>query len=369
MDLTPTDEQKALREVAADFLSDAHPVHRMCELAERSEGWNSATWGPIADMGWLGLSVPPELGGAGATAVEEAVLFEELGAALLGGPIFSTVALCVPLLSVAPNAQRLVSQAVSGDRSYALAWALDEPHAPLICDAQDGLAVDGVDENGEPLRITGTRTWVLSAGHADSLLVPVRTAAGTEVLSVDRADVELLPLPTMDATRPAWDVRFDGTKADRILSSEEAPAALTIMRRRASLLACAEAVGVSARLLAMTKAYATEREQFGRPIGSYQAVSHQVADMYVDLELGRSLLLWAALDDSDMSVTAAASRILPAAVASAERAIQLHGGIGMTWDSALHRYYKRALLLLALCGPPHALRDQVAKTLLDPERG
>lgn len=368
MDLTPTSEHEALREVVAAFVAETTPPHRFAEIFDGGDdpATDPSVWARLAEMGLLGLSVPEDLGGAGAGLVEETILFEELGAGLLPAPVFSTVALCLPLLVAAPDAPDLVPPVVDGSRRYAL--AATGGHAPsLVGSAEDpvdpGILVAGPAEAPE---LSGERTWVLDAAGADGLLVPVATPAGPAVYLVDAdAATSVTRMSAIDRTQPAFRVQFSRARARLLLAPAIASTALATVRRRTALLASAEAVGISRRMLSTTADYCSTRTQFGRPIATYQGVSHQLADTYIDVELARSLVLWAALEPTDTATLATAVEALPAAVRASERAIQLHGGIGMTWDAVLHRYYKHALLRHALVPRPGLLRAALARTLLD----
>ena len=264
---------------------------------------------PLADLrelGWLGVSVPEERGGGGLSFVDEAILFEEAGRALYAGP-FLTTAVVLPAL---PE--------VDDD-----AWSVE----------LDGLVpqLDGVDK---VLRET-----------------------------MEACDAEGETLPTVDETRPLG--RLRATNGSRFEGGFE-PVRLRLLAGLA-----AEAVGVAQKALELGVAYVSDREQFGKKIGTYQAVSHPLADTYVETELARSLAYWAAWcvaeDDEQAPVAVAAAKGMAAetAVAACERSIQVHGGIGFTWEHVLHRYYKRAQWIDAFGGHAAKQREVVAAALLD----
>ena len=262
-----TEEQEQLRREARSLLEGREP-----------------TWQELADLGWLGVSVPEEQGGAGLGFVEEAVLIEELGRALYPGPYFATVTLALPALP--PEGQ---GQIVRGERTFTL--ALDGQPAP----------------------------------------------------DRERVDEEAMV--------------SDESLRDRI-------------RTRAFAALAAEAVGIAKKALELSVDYAKTREQFGKPIGIYQAVSHPLADTYRETELARSLAYWAAWcvaeGDEEAPIAAAAAKAYASeiAVIACERAIQIHGGIGFTWEHPLHRYYKRAQWIESFGGYPAAQRAEVADFLL-----
>jgi alkylation response protein AidB-like acyl-CoA dehydrogenase len=306
MDLAFTDLQDELRAQARGFLE-----------ATPEPGWEA-----LAELGWTGACVAEEHGGAGLTFLEEAVIHEEAGRALLHAPLWSTS--CVlPLLPAEDQAA-----VAAGSASWTLAVG------PLVPDLDTAthVAVPG-----------GDTVW--------------------ELVGFERE-----VLPTNDATRPLGVV--SGGEPGRALFSSDA---LPALRTRSLAILALEAVGVGTRALELAVAYVKERTQFGRPIGSYQAVSHPLASAYTELELARSLAWWAAWcvaeDDPQAALAAAAAgaEAAEAAVATCERAIQAHGGIGFTWEHVLHRLYKRALWIRAWEASPAQLRAEVASELL--ERG
>jgi alkylation response protein AidB-like acyl-CoA dehydrogenase len=310
-----TDEQESLRREARAFLAQHAPAERVAELADSETGWDPDSWRRLAELGWLGVSVPEEHGGAGLGFVEEAVLLEELGRALYPGPYFSTVALALPALT-----PELQAEVAAGEAR----WSAEV----------DGLVPD-----------LGSVDWVVAEDAAA------------------RAEGEMLE--TMDATRRLGRLAPD---------AERRPLDGAIDRPRALAALAVEAVGVARRALELGIEHARSRTQFGRPIGVYQAVSHALADTYAETELARSLAYWAAWcveeDDPEAPVAAAAAKAFAAdaAVAACERAIQVHGGIGFTWEHILHRYYKRAQWIEAFGGFGSVLRAEVAGELLAGER-
>lgn len=305
MDLTFTPEQDALREQARAFLA-ANP---------------EPSWRELAALGWTGVSIAEEDGGAGLTFVEEAVLFEELGRALYRGPYFSTIAVALPAL---PSDLR--AEVASGEASWTLAFG---PLVPDL-DTADRIAIVG----------------------------------GDGIYELEGAERELLT--TTDETRPLGVVR--GGEPGRRLADASV---LEEVRSRSLAALAIEACGVARRALEHAIEHARTREQFGKPIGVYQAVSHPLADAYTRVELARSLSLWAvwcvAEDDEQAAVAAAAAKAFAAeaAVQVCETAIQVHGGIGFTWEHVLHRLYKRALWIESFTASSTTLRAEVAASLLD----
>jgi alkylation response protein AidB-like acyl-CoA dehydrogenase len=306
--LTP--EQEALRSEARRYLQERFPAERVAELADSPAGWDPASWGELAELGWLGVSISEEEGGAGLGFVEEAVLLEELGRALYPGPYFSTVALALPAL---PAEER--SRVAGGE----VRWSAE---------------VDGV---------------VPDLGLVDRVVTDDGAAP---------ADGEVLE--TMDSTR-----RLGRLAAG---AREPLPGAIDRPRLRAAL--AAEAVGIAQRALEYGVEHAKGRQQFGKAIGVYQAVSHSLVDAFMATELARSLAYWAAWcvaegqPEQASAAAAAKAYASEAAVSACERSIQVLGGTGFTWEHPLHRYYKRAQWIQAFDGFPAVQRAEVAAELL-----
>lgn len=304
MDFSFTDEQQELKSEARRWLAERFPLDR---------DWEAETdaWSELAELGWLGVTVPEDEGGAGLSFVEEAILLEELGYALYPGPYLATVGYALPLLGPEQRAK-----VAAGEER----WSVE---------------------------IHGLVPWLGSVDFVDADGGAAYRAAGEE-------------LPTVDPSRPLGRLeRGEGTPL---------PGKRSLPRMRTAD-AC-EAVGVAQRALELGIEHVSTREQFGKPIGVYQAVSHALADTYADVELARSLAYWAAwcvaTDDEQASVAAAAAKAfaVEAAVTACERSIQVHGGTGFTWEHPLHRYYKRALWLQGVGASPAKLRAAVADAIL-----
>jgi alkylation response protein AidB-like acyl-CoA dehydrogenase len=320
MDFSFTDEQEQLRREARTFLADRYSFERVAELADSEAGWDPASWKELVELGWIGVSAPEDAGGAGLGFMEEAVLFEELGRALYPGPYFSTVALALPELPA-----DIAHEAIAGG----VRWSA---------------SLDG--------------TLVPDLAIVDRVLV----ARDGKLLAL-AAEGEALP--TMDSTRRL------GRLADGLDGEEVGDAsALERMRVRAFAALALEAVGMAQRALELSIEHAKTREQFGKPIGIYQAISHKLADSYQLTELARSLAYWAAwavsVEDEEAPVAAAAAKAYASdvAVTVCEYAIQAHGGIGFTWEHPLHRYYKRAEWIQSYGGFPSAQRAEIAAAIL-----
>jgi alkylation response protein AidB-like acyl-CoA dehydrogenase len=362
MDFAFTEEQEMLRASARELMAERYPIDRVAKIAD-GEGLDRSEWAVVAELGWPGISVPEEAGGAGLSFLEEAVVIEELGRALYPGPFFSTVVLGLEALRQAgyPEPMRAIA---AGERIATVAWAgedgrFDVDPAPKIqWDEQNDL-------------MSGIRLFVPDVALADLLIVVGGFEGGTGIwiADLDSPGVRRRELPTVDGTRRMGQVVFENAHA-WILAHGPGSGFLPLRDRALAALAV-EAVGVASGALELALGHARDRQQFGRPIGSFQAVSHPLAQAFLEVETARSLAYWAAWavaqDDPEAGRAAAAAkaRAGEAAVATCERAIQVHGGIGFTWEHPLHRFYKRALGISAFMGWGGELRARVAADLLD----
>jgi len=353
-----SEEQELLRRYAREYLSDRHPLDRVAAHIDTEPGWDPGCWKEIAGLGWLGEDLGP---------VEQMVLAEETGYALLPAPLFATVGLALAAVEHDPA---LRTRVAGGDLRLTLAWA--EPGRPQGLRATD--AATTVDGDG---RVTGRKVLVPDAEKADAFAVTAHGAHGVELCLVEAGNARITPHSTSDRSRRMAEVEFADAPSESLAGPETTPAVLAGIERRAMVLAAAEALGVGRHALELGVAHARERHQFGRPIGVYQGVSHRLVDGYAALEMARSLTYWAAWlvaegDDggdrndgtADAACAAAKSRAGEAAVLTCEHAIQVTGGLGMTWEHPLHRLYKRALWLDAFAGNGRDLRARIADTLL-----
>lgn len=344
MDFAFSEEQEQLRGFARDFLADRYDDVRLAQIADSETGVDADVWAKLAEMGWLDSEL---------TFLDQAVLFEETGHRPLPAPYFSSMALAAPALD-----GELTKRLSEGSLKATLAWA--EPGVPQRL-------LDPVAASAAGGRLTGQKVLVPDGAAVDLFVV----AASGGLYAVEASDAIVTPRRTIDGTRRVADVRFDGAPARLLASGEEAHDLLGRIRERAYAAVALESVGVAERALDLLVAYAKQREQFGRPIGVYQAVSHKASDVYVRLQQARSLAYWAAWcvsEDDEMARQAglaAKSLAGEAAVFACESAIQGHGGIGFTWEHVLHRYYKRAQWLAAFDGPAAGQRAEVAAHLLD----
>ncbi|MCU1665221.1 MAG: acyl-CoA dehydrogenase [Pseudonocardia sp.] len=351
-------EQQDLRRAVRQFCDERVDEPTVRRLMESDAGYDPALWARLGgELGVLGLAVPEELGGAGGGLVDQAVVAEEFGAALVPGPVLGTVALAVPAL-VALGGDEVLPSLVEGTRTGALAVP---DHGGRF-----DPALVSVTESGGAL--TGEATQVVD-GAADVLLVAAR--AGRDLGFYVVQGGERRSLSTLDRTRRQATVRFSATPARLVASGADAERAITAALRVGGALLAAEQVGGAKRLLDLTVAYAGTRLQFGRPIGSFQAVKHRCADMLVLVEHARSTAYHAAwalqdgTDDPDLAVSIAQATCSEAYQRVAADTVQLHGGIGFTWEHSAHLYLKRAVTDAALLGSAAAHRERIAELVLD----
>ena len=340
----------------------ASPSTRVRELMATEKGYDQAVWRQMAvQLGLHGIAVPEKWGGAGAGISELAVVFEEMGAALLCSPFFSTVALA---------AQAIITSGDQGAMAdYLPAFVDGTSTATLILngrlDAWDPAAVTlSGRRDGEVFRIAGGADLVLDGHTADVILVAANTEAGISLFAVS-ADAEGLdrePLASLDRTRKVARIRFDDVPARLIGTEGGASAGLARTSDLATVALAAEQVGAAQRCLDMAVGYAGERIQFGRAIGSFQAVKHRCADMLVLVEGARSAAVHAAeVADGDELPLAASVAKMSCSEAFLDVALdnmRIHGGIGFTWEHDAHLYVRRAKATELIFGGPdyHAQR-------------
>jgi acyl-CoA dehydrogenase len=297
-------------------------------------------WHSAAGLGFFALGLPEALGGAGYAITEEMVLFEELGRVLAPGPWLGSVLAAHALADADGRAREALERVVAG-----------EVRAAACIDAWGG----ALSLRGD--RIAGTRDGVLSAGLADAFLV----VDDAGVLFVPKCDaVAVAAAPSLDATNPVGTVTF--RDAPCIVLSRDG-AAVSDLRRAATVLACADAVGGTARTVEMSVEYSKVRHQFGKPIGSFQAVKHRCADMAVRAEVARSATIYATVSvrddarDADYQVAVAKILAANAYVQNSADNVQNHGGMGFTWECDAHLYVKRARAFDTTLGPRRAQLD------------
>jgi alkylation response protein AidB-like acyl-CoA dehydrogenase len=354
-DLLYTEEEEALRSAVRGLLAAHCDAASVLARVETDEPHDRALWKSLAEgMGLAGLLIPEELGGQGATHREVAVVLEELGRCVAP----------VPYLTSAVVATEALLDC-SGDEASALLGALASGRTVGVLavplSAAPGQAFTGVREEGG--RLEGQVAGVADAAAADVLLVP--TSSGLYAVDVTDDGVTVEARTSLDPTRPVATVTFTGARA-RVLSDNAAPAVRRALRAGAGLLA-SEQLGLADWCLTETVRYTRERHQFNRPVGSFQALKHRLAQVWLEVVGVRAAArsaadtLAAGSDDADVAVAVAQAYAGPAAVHAAEEALQLHGGIGMTWEHPVHLYLKRAKADSIALGSAGRHREELAE--------
>ncbi len=370
-------EQDMLRATARKFLENECPSAFVRARMEEPAGVTDDFWAKLAEQGWLGLIYPEEYGGSGLGFVDLTVLMEEMGRSVMPGPFFSTVLLGgLTILEAGSPAQKKewLPKIAGGTAKATL--ALTEPNARW--DAA-GVTVAAREDRGGFV-LTGTKLFVLDAHTADVLVVAARTAAGKTpedgvslfLVPKGTKGLEVKLLPTMDQTRKLCEVGLkDAVVPAGALVGPKGGAWPVIARviQRATVALSAEMCGGAQRVLDMTTEYAKIRVAFGKPIGTYQGVKHKAADMLVDVENAKSLTYYAAWTVDENAPEAALAASMAKAYASdayrnvAGTGIQLHGGIGFTWEHDLHLYFKRAKSSEFTFGDATYHRERVAQLI------
>ncbi|HEX4818179.1 MAG TPA: acyl-CoA dehydrogenase family protein [Nonomuraea sp.] len=338
MTLLYSEVEEELRAAVRELLADRCPPAAVLQRIE-SDPYDLDLWKTLAgEIGVAGLLVPEEHGGAGASAREAAVVLEELGRAVAPVPFFTSSVLAT--LALLPTGDALLADLAEGRRTAALAVSFAaSPYRPPR----------GFDVRVAGGRLSGRVTGVAGADAADVLLVPV----DGDLYAAEGAAVAVVP--SLDLTRPVATVTFDGAEARRV-GACDLPG---VLRSGAALLA-SEQLGVAEWCLDTTLAHVKERHQFARPVGSFQAIKHRLADLWLDVVRARAAARNAVAEPSEVSAAVAQAWNAGVAVRAAEEAVQLHGGIGMTWEHPVHLYLKRAKAAEIALGTPGDHRAALA---------
>jgi len=368
MNFAFSEEQEELRRSVRRFLQEKSPSSEVRRLMETTEGFDQAVWEQMANqLGLQALAIPEEYGGAGFTHVELTVVFEEMGSALLCAPYYSTVALVANAL--------LSSGDESAKKDFLPGIAEGTTKATLALTEDSGRwdveAVELEATGGPDWKLNGSKMYVIDGHTADLILVVARTPKGLSLFAVEGTAAGLVrtPLATMDQTRKQARLEFSSTSAHLIGTEGEAGPVITKTLDLAAVALAAEQVGGAQRCLDMSVDYAKTRIQFVRPIGSFQAIKHKCADMLLEVESAKSAAYyagWAAAEDSDelpVVASLAKSYCSEAYFHAAAENIQIHGGIGFTWEHDAHLYFKRAKTSELLLGDPSYHRELLAQRI------
>ena len=365
MNFDLTDEQQMLQAAARDFLAARLKSETIRRLAESDDAFSEDLWREMSELNWPGLMVSEQYGGQELGTVELAVLMEQLGYALMPGPILSSMLTAIALETAATDAQkeRWLAPLASGEQRGTLAlWDAGAGWSPEDITLEPESAGGGYVLRGEKL-------FVLDAATADFFVVG---ASGDRrfIVARDAPGVAITPTPTIDDTRKQYAVKLDGVKVgeDAAFGGE---GAMGPARVRAFTAIAAELTGVAQRTLEWAVQYAKERKQFNRPIGAYQAVSHRCAQMLLETEGARSASYYSAWavdnepETADLASSMAKAYASDAGTRVTGASLQVHGGIGFTWEHDLHFWLKRASAGAVMFGDARWHRERVARIAFD----
>jgi len=376
VEFTLNEQQQMLKGIARDFLENRCPKAHVREMLTDEKGYSSELWREMAELGWQGLMFPEEYGGTGGDFVDMAVLIEEMGRALLPGPFIPTALYGgVAILKAGTSEQKkeLLPRIAQGE--LILTLALQESADRF--DAE-GVATEAVEERDHYI-LSGAKILVPYANVADYILWVCRSRGdgdaedGISLFLVDAKGegVSLISNTAFDG-RKLCDVKLDRVKVSKANMLGELHSGWPLVETlidHGSVAMCAEAVGGAQIAMEMSVSYAQERIQFGRPIGTNQAIKHKCANMFVDVECARSIMYWAAwavdegVAEASLAVPMAKSWCCDAYRRVTADSIQVHGGIGFTWDHDLHLYFKRAKTLEYTFGDCDYQREMVVQEL------
>jgi len=360
-------EHDELRQVVRGFLGERSPSREVRRLMEAGESRDDQTWSLLAgQLGLTGIAVPEQYGGAGYGPVELGIVLEEMGSALLVAPYFATIALAGQTL------------AASGDEDAMARWLpgiADGSLTATLAVAEESGSWDLADvaataePAGDGWAVTGSKLFVIDGHAADLLLVVAHAPDGPGVFAVEGGaeGMQRARLDTLDLTRALASVTLHGASAVRVGAGRDTQAWLSRSRDLALTALAAEQLGGAARCLDLSVEYAKLREQFGRPIGSFQAIKHKCANLLIEVESGRSAVYHASeavageQPDAPLAAVLAYAYCSQAFTHAAKECIQIHGGIGYTWEHDAHLYLRRAKSSELLFGPPARLRARLAE--------
>ncbi|MGH9745015.1 MAG: acyl-CoA dehydrogenase family protein [Candidatus Acidiferrales bacterium] len=354
-----SESQQMLKDNARKFFAGECPMEEVRRLMETGTAYDASLWAKMAEQGYTGIIFPEEFGGVGLGKVELALLMEEAGRALLPGPLFSTVALAGAVIdSIASTEQKrkYLTPICSGDARSTVA-VLEFSASWDPADIQMSAAASGA--------LTGEKLFVTDAAEADFILVVARN--GVFAVAAKASGMRITPMSGMDLTRKLYRVEFHNTPAERLGDASGIGRAFDI----ATTALVAEIVGGMQRTLDITVEYAKMRKQFGKPIGMFQAVQHQCADMYLETESSRSAAYYAAwaleenAPDASVAVSIAKMYSSDAGRTVGNRGIQVHGGMGFTWENDVHLYYRRAKSSETAFGDARFHRERIARLVID----
>jgi len=370
MILGVTEEQEELRASVRRFLADRAPITAVRELMETTDGVDASVWRQAGEqLGLQGIAIPEVYGGAGFSFAEQAIVLEELGAALYGGPYLASAVLAATALLASPDqdARKAYLPGIASGATVAT-LAFTEEDGSWEPDAIRLAASPSQDSSADGWQLDGRKSFVLDGHTANLILVVARTGDSLSLFAVpaDANGLTRTALPTLDQTRKLARLDFAAVPATLIGSVGDGAAVLSRTLDVAAIAQAAEQLGGAQRALDMAVEYAKVRHQFGRPIGSFQAIKHRCADLLLEVESLRSAVQYAAAAVAEDSAEVPMVASLVKAYASdvyfhvAAENIQIHGGIGFTWEHDAHLYFKRAKASELFLGDASYHREHLA---------
>ena len=353
-----SESQQILKDMAQKFFTGECPIAEVRRIMETETAYDAGLWRKLADQGFTGIIFPEEYGGMGLGKVELVLLMEEAGRALLPGPFFSTVALAGPALDAcATPAQKkkYLAPICTGDARSTVA----------LLEAGAGWNTADLQMTEKDGKLTGQKLFVTDAAAANFIIVAARN--GVFVVDPKAAGVKVSPMEGMDLTRRLYALDLTNVPAEKLGAGDGLAKALNV----ATTALAGEMVGGMQRTLDITVQYAKTRKQFGKPIGIFQAVQHKCADMYLETESSRSAAYYAAwalqenAPDAALSVSIAKMYASDACRTVGNSGIQVHGGMGFTWENDLHLYYRRAKACETTLGDATFHRERIASMVVD----
>jgi alkylation response protein AidB-like acyl-CoA dehydrogenase len=353
-----SESQQMLKDTAHKFFAGECPIAAVRKSMEKETAYDAALWAKLAEQGFTGVITPEEYGGMGLGKVELVLLMEEAGYALLPGPFFSTVALAGAVIDGCAKPEqkkKYLAQIANGQARASVA----------LVEAAGSWDPTSLQIQVSGNKLTGTKLFVTDAAIADFIVVVARDSVF--VVEAKAAGLIIKPMKGMDLARKIYSVEFNNTPAEMLGNASGLAKALDV----ATAALCAEMVGGMQRTLELTVGYAKTRKQFGKPIGIFQAVQHFCADMYLETESSRSAAYYSAwaleenTEDAATAVSVAKTYASDAARTVGNRGIQVHGGMGFTWENDLHLYYRRAKASETMLGDATFHRERIAKLVID----
>jgi alkylation response protein AidB-like acyl-CoA dehydrogenase len=357
-----SESQQILKDTARKFFAGESPIAAVRKSMETDTAYDAALWTKLAEQGFTGIIAPEEFGGMGLGKVELVLLMEEAGYALLPGPFFSTVALAGSVIEACGSPEQ--------KKKYLGSIAAGQARSTVaLVEAAGSWNPENLKINAAGNKLTGTKLFVTDAAVADFIVVISRD--GIFVVDAKAPGLHIEPMNGMDLARKIYSVEFKNTPAEMLGNSGGLAGALNV----ATAALCAEMTGGMQRALELTVAYAKTRKQFGKPIGIFQAVQHLCADMYLETESSRSATYYTAwaleesTPDAAVSVSVAKMYASDAARNVGNRGIQVHGGMGFTWENDIHLYYRRAKASETMLGDATFHRERIARLVIDGAAG